>query len=299
MLVCKCAVPVFFMISGGVLLGKEESLKTLYGKRVLHIAVITVIFVFMQYIRIVRVNGWESFRASTYLIYLYAGHIIEPYWFLPSYLGYLIILPFLRKLVKAMSRQDYLYLMALSVVFIAVKNLIFLFTGYQWNVSAVMLDQVIFYPLTGYYFVNIYEIKNRKKNALWALAGLGASVLAGNLFELWHYRYRGGYSTTVIFILTPFIAICLFVFVKALAEKTDPQKRAAKIIAVLGGTAFGVYLIEDPVRNQVVPLCLHLNQYIPPLVSGILFALVSTLFSMLLIYLVNLLLRLCKIKFQI
>lgn len=31
---CKIAVTIFFMISGGVILGKEESLKDLYKKRV-------------------------------------------------------------------------------------------------------------------------------------------------------------------------------------------------------------------------------------------------------------------------
>lgn len=299
MLVCKCAVPVFFMVSGGVLLGREESLKDLYRKRIRHMAVIILLFVFLQYLRIVRINGWESFQISTYLIYLYAGHIIEPYWFLPSYLGYLAVLPFLRKLVKGMDKQDYIYLAALSLAFDVVKNLIYFFTGYMWNVSAVVLNQIIFYPLAGYYFVNVFTIKNRKKYVLSALGGLCCSVLAGNLLEVWHYRYKGSYSTTVISILTPIITICLFILIRALAEGLDSQKKAGKIITVLGGTAFGVYLIEDPIRNQIEPLCLYLNRFISPLISGLIFAALSTAASMLLIYLVNLFFRVCKIKFKI
>lgn len=299
MLVCKCAVPVFFMVSGGVLLCKEESVKDLYRKRILHMVIIMILFVFLQYLRIVRVNGWESFQISTYLIYLYAGYIIEPYWFLPSYLGYLIVLPFLRKIVRGMNKQDYIYLAALSLAFDVVKNLIYLFTGYLWNVSAVVLSQIIFYPLAGYYFVNVFKIKNRKKCALSALAGVLFSVLAGNLLEVWHYHYKGSYTSTVISIVTPIMTICIFVLIRVLAEDINSQKRAGKIISVLGGTAFGVYLIEDPVRNQVEPLCRYLNQFIPPLISGLIFAVLSTVISMLLIYVVNMLFKVCKIKFKI
>ena len=31
---CKVAVPIFFMISGGMLLGKEESIRELFQKRI-------------------------------------------------------------------------------------------------------------------------------------------------------------------------------------------------------------------------------------------------------------------------
>ena len=34
-ILCKAAVPIFFMVSGGVLLGRQETLKDLFRKRVL------------------------------------------------------------------------------------------------------------------------------------------------------------------------------------------------------------------------------------------------------------------------
>lgn len=40
---CKIAVPIFFMISGALLLPKEESFKQLFQKRVLRMAVVLIL----------------------------------------------------------------------------------------------------------------------------------------------------------------------------------------------------------------------------------------------------------------
>lgn len=82
------------MISGGLLLGRQEILKELFSKRILRYAVVILIFTFLQYLRIVRVNPEGGFHPSIWLLYCYVGNIIEPYWFLKSYLSMLIILPF-------------------------------------------------------------------------------------------------------------------------------------------------------------------------------------------------------------
>ena len=42
-ILCKAAVPIFFMISGAMLLGKEESIKTLYKKRVLRFLMVIIV----------------------------------------------------------------------------------------------------------------------------------------------------------------------------------------------------------------------------------------------------------------
>ena len=55
--ICKVAVPLFIMISGAVLLGKEESYKDLYKKRVLKTVLVILIFSFVYYIDKVRIDG--------------------------------------------------------------------------------------------------------------------------------------------------------------------------------------------------------------------------------------------------
>ena len=47
---CKIAVPLYFMCSGALLLGKEESIQKLWKKRVLKYIIITIVFTLFYYI---------------------------------------------------------------------------------------------------------------------------------------------------------------------------------------------------------------------------------------------------------
>ena len=42
--ICKIAVPLFFMISGGLLLHRQESLKDLFRKRIVRMGIVLVLF---------------------------------------------------------------------------------------------------------------------------------------------------------------------------------------------------------------------------------------------------------------
>ena len=53
---CKAAVPMFFAISGALLISKEESLKDLYKNRVLKMVFILVFFSFLYYLRSILDN---------------------------------------------------------------------------------------------------------------------------------------------------------------------------------------------------------------------------------------------------
>lgn len=52
-MVCKGAVPLFFMVSGALLLGKNESGKDLFQKRILRMILVIVIFSFLYYMKLV------------------------------------------------------------------------------------------------------------------------------------------------------------------------------------------------------------------------------------------------------
>ena len=107
---------MFFMISGALLLNKEESIKTLYKKRVLRIVIVIVIASLIQYIYIIR-NNLGSFNLITFIKTIYKKPIVTPYWYLYSYLSYLITLPFLRNMVKNMKKEHYYYLFCIYIVY--------------------------------------------------------------------------------------------------------------------------------------------------------------------------------------
>ncbi|HKM35254.1 MAG TPA: acyltransferase [Lachnospiraceae bacterium] len=284
-LFCKVAVPVFFMISGGVLLGKKESITQLYQKRVLRIILVILIFTFLQYLRIVRVHPDEGFSILKWLDYCMNGNIIEPYWYLKVYLAMLICLPFLRFLAAEMEDTHYIYLLSIKFIFM-ILSLVSIYTGKMPNLSVPFLDDVLFYPLIGYYLVNKFDqgklvVKLNRRICSIALAFLLILItfLAGTYYKT-NDQYIDGFHTVSAWLM----AILLFISVK---RTHIPSAFWVKVIGVLGSCTFGVYLIEDVVRNQFVFLVPMLSNYIGDFSACLVFVLVSVFVSMLAIYIVK------------
>lgn len=283
-ILCKIAVPIFFMISGGLLLGKQETLKQLFSKRILRYVVVILIFTFLQYLRIVRVNPEGGFHPTTWLLYCYAGNIIEPYWFLKSYLSMLLIMPFLRLLVSVMSKREYLFLVGIRVI-ITLISLIYIYTGYTSNISFPFHVDIIFYPLTGYFLMNVMTQDNQRYLKAKSLAGLlltflVLAVLQANAF----FKFRGTYVDDFHTVYVWILAVLALLLVKRIKIK---QVIVQKIICTMGSCAFGVYLIEDVARNQVQRIVPVIVPFLGKFWAGIVFTLLSVLVSMLVIYLVR------------
>ncbi|MFR2231754.1 MAG: acyltransferase family protein [Roseburia intestinalis] len=85
-MVCKGAVPLFFMVSGALLLGKNESGKDLFQKRILRMILVIVIFSFLYYMKLV-LKGERPFAPFSFLLSLPTDLVYLPYWFLYSYIS--------------------------------------------------------------------------------------------------------------------------------------------------------------------------------------------------------------------
>ena len=114
-LVCKAAVPLFYMVSGALLLGKNESFGELARKRILRIVAVIVIFSLLYYLKF-AVRGQASVSPIRFLLGLPFDVAFLPYWYLYSYLGILVSLPFLRPLAQNMPKNAFWYLIALQIV---------------------------------------------------------------------------------------------------------------------------------------------------------------------------------------
>lgn len=104
--ICKIAVPIFLMISGVTLLDKDEDYKTLFRKRIFKYLFIILLFGTLQYFRYLRV-GKVSFTLRAWFLSIYSTPVLETYWFLYLYLGFLLEVPFLRKIVKNLQKSDF------------------------------------------------------------------------------------------------------------------------------------------------------------------------------------------------
>lgn len=276
---CKIAVPIFLMISGVTLLSKQESLKDLFFKRVLRYVLIILLFGTVQYFRFFR-TGKVALSLGAWFTSVYCSPILETYWFLYLYLGFLLLLPLLRKLAAGMDKKDFIYLFLINAVY-SVLLVIGHFTGYFVNGNVFQLTNIIVYPLLGY---GIDKYGHEIKKAYFFLISITSlifMVMAGALYnELRPGQYEG--LSTAIQTFTPIISCGIFGTFKALCKNKE-----SKIICAVGSTIFGVYLIEDVVRNQIEKILIRTNLelYINDFLVAIFFILGSFISSSILIYL--------------
>ena len=90
--VCKTAVPIFLMISGATLLGKEEDYRYLFSRRIVRYVGIILFWGSIQYFRYVR-TGKAELSVRGWWNNIYSSPKLETYWYLYLYLGFLLLLP--------------------------------------------------------------------------------------------------------------------------------------------------------------------------------------------------------------
>ncbi len=246
-MVCKIGVPLFLMISGALLLGKDESVRTVMKKRVLPFAVIFAVMFLLQYLRVSRANGFEGLSVSGYLRCLLYDDPIAPYWFLRSYLIFLITLPFLRAIARQMNRDLFYLLLALQTA-VMVLQYVNAVTGITNSFSFFVLNTFVFYPLAGYW---LSENREKCMPLLRILIPAAVLLLVGSTIILAN-------ASPAITSLEPYtgavwiIALAVFELMNRISVT-----RGKTVVRELGSCVFGVYLIEDILRNRLeflVPL---------------------------------------------
>lgn len=272
------------MISGVTLLGKVESIRDVYLKRVLRMVLVILVFTFLQYLRIVRVYPENGFSLVTYLAYCYSGNIIEPYWFLKSYLSMLLILPLLRVLAQNMKKEHFYLLLGIRMLATLITVIEF-GIGYGMNVTLLTNTDFVFYPLMGYYLGGIESEENagRNRTVYNCLAAGGLLVLNVVIVIMYHQR-SGLYSEVLNTVTGWMITLLVFLSFKEIRIKGE---RARKFWITLGDCTFGLYVIEDVVRNQIEKLMQWIRPVCGPMTACLLFVLMSTVVGLAVIWLVR------------
>lgn len=259
-IICIIDVPLFFMISGALLLGKEESILTVWKKRIVrYFLVLLVISAYYYYPSFL----FESSEAGIgdFLVKFFSQGLSAHLWFLYSYISYLIILPFLRYIAKSMTRNSLYYLFGLSVVFNGiipiVRSYVFedrIVTNPSFLVGSI-LSIVVFYPLLGYGFTK-YKVSKRAGQGI-LLVGL-FSLIPVVLMTIHNVRNTGvcdfAHEDAVKVFWSCFNelrAVGVFVCICAWASNHKFSEVGKRILAELGSCVFGIYLFEDIVRDLI------------------------------------------------
>lgn len=109
------------MISGALLLGKDESWQDIFIHRLSQIGGATLFFSGLYYgvTGVISLRHNESFglSVSAFMRGILSGNIVGAYWYLYAYMGYLIALPFLRRVAKGLGTFDIGILIGSNFIF--------------------------------------------------------------------------------------------------------------------------------------------------------------------------------------
>ena len=256
----RCNVPLFFMISGTLLLQKGEAYTKTLRRRVIRMMVVLPMFEYLVYAATAvsnhviedcfNVGFWNFFKMCL------AGNVYGTYsyWYLYAYIGMLLLLPFLEMLARNMHKREAYILVLVHFLMntaIPVFNLILsVSTGEgieisPWFSVSPAIESAFFFPIMGYYIdhnVDIVKLKIR-----FCIIGMGISILGAAAATYIEGRYFG-YSENYVGIFDYVIAFSMFLLIKECALSHGSQLRIVSRIAKL---CFGVYLL-DPVWKVLI-----------------------------------------------
>ncbi|MCM1049804.1 MAG: acyltransferase family protein [Clostridiales bacterium] len=273
---CKMSVPLFFMISGYLLLGRTESFAQVIKKRVVRYSVVVISASTFTYV-LTTIHNAGDFSLRELAKIVYRGDY-GTYWFLYAYLGLMFMLPFLRGVAGVVSKTTVYYLLILKLLFTGVLPIaIFISLGYfmETAVSITILEDSLFYFIIGFYFgtaENFYESK--RKRTVWLAASFACMIISCYMIY-YEYRVSGSYSESFMNNFMPVFAITLFGMVRYYTEHMELSQKIERIILFIGDKTLGIYLLEPIIKVYFVGVWKYYIGSFYPLIASFLWCLTA------------------------
>lgn len=255
--VSKTAIPLFVMISGALLLGRNESYKKLFSRRILRIVIVLVVVSIPLYI----LDGGGS--VGGFFAALWSGEISMPLWYLYMYLGLLLALPILRAFVRRAKPRDLWYFAAVWAVFVCVLPLVSSLgaptVSKYLNPPAIFAEWVGFMVL-GYALANTKELPRGAGVDIAAWACVLLPIAAAVLLTAQEQSLYGEITLRVeraSLLTTALPAAAMFVLAR---RRVHPKH--TKLLAAMSATTFGVYLAHIFLIRRSRPVFVFLAQFI-------------------------------------
>lgn len=256
------AVPIFFMISGALLLPKKESLKELFQKRILRMVLVLLVFSGVQYV-LLLLEGRAAFSGKAVVQAVLQDGVIPSYWFLYAYIAYLLLLPMLRKVAEVMLKQDYLYLFALLLLVEGVIPVVLHLSGVggsNYFFTIPFLNQIVIYPLLGYYmeYFVVEHCYNKRTNIMVVTCMIVVVLFFIAMTQWRNLPYeefttydKGLYTCS----FTMLLDVGIYYFVKYFDLKKRHSMKYDQMLHSMGESVFVIYLIEQPIREHLSFIC--------------------------------------------
>ena len=239
---CRCAVPLFFMVSGVVLLRKEESFVTILKHRIVRILIVMVLCTLIKS---------EGDFSPLHLLDVFFSKLN---WYLYAYFDYLLMLPFLRKIALHTSfelARPYVLLVAFFYLASGFVSWFGYYTGIMdfmllFNSSFASLCWAIIFTLTGYWIDQYYD-RFRSWILPVFLPGALVSLVSSVILSILDFQRNAGANQELVRVHFIFLPTLLLFCALREAYQKIPVFRSGKLnrfLLTVSGTTFGIFLLE-------------------------------------------------------
>ena len=248
----RCSVPIFVMLSGALLIPKQEDVFPFCRKRLptllypfIFWTIIYLIYYFYRYtnfeslsiLRILEVSGDKILHGAN-------AHL----WYLYMIFGIYVAIPYLSKLLKHLQQKEILLILFLWLVSMFVMNRGFY--SYVPRFDLTFFSGYIGYIILGYYMIT-YPIRASKYILLVGFISLGIITAFGTYYLS---SINKKYDPTLYNYLMPTTAFAAFFLFGYIQKLFANQTSMPKWIAILDKYSFGIYLAHIIPLNYVHPM---------------------------------------------
>ena len=242
------AVPLFFMMSGALLLKEEKTadLRLLFRKRIPKVLVPLLTFSTVTFLySAIRGNATGAITGLSHLLNTPAS---VPYWFLYALIPMYLISPMLKKMVDGLTDSHWNYMMALWVILTlglyTIRSFVppeyeLVFTEH-WTLNLNMIGGYLGYFLLGAYLERWEKLPSRKVLATVVMGMLVISVL-GTRWDTYSRLYYSDRFTNYLTLFTMTLSAAIFLLCKSCLRGKEEKGR---LLPLLSGLSFSVYLIH-------------------------------------------------------
>jgi len=241
----RSCVPIFLMISGALLLRKNEQLSVFFRKRVFRI-IPALLFWSLVYLTLRKAagNGIEYWK---WIPSILDGPVAIHLWYLYTIIGLYAFVPLFRKVYSGTTESEKRFYIAMwffvASIFPTLRN----YFQFSWDVVAIF-NLGAFAGLIGYFFLGAYVFDSKKtSNCNWIkwLIVFMASSIATMLMTYTHSLSVGSPNELFYGYLSPFIVIASFAAFKlCIQHKIVLSDRQQKVLSLINEYSLGIYCVH-------------------------------------------------------
>lgn len=252
-------VPVFIMISGALLLGKQESYRDFFSKRFQRIAIPFVFWIFL-YLVWKKIFYLPDMTVPQALLLAAGDRVHFHLWFLYIIAGLYLITPILRIVTRYASRRDLIFFLSLwflvssGLPFIEKSSALLVGTGFRISLPIPPAQGFAGYFLLGH-FLHRHSKAAWLKPALFAwtlsflICFLGTGALSANDDRYQNLLYDNFAPNVILFTASFFI---IMKHAGPSIERLWPGQKIKNLILMLSSASFGIYLLHPMILDALI-----------------------------------------------